>query len=246
MQEGDGRRILALKNRIFENFTSSDWQEIGLLTDSSNLIDRHPRLLRSLSFGDEDYGGNVIYILKQISMNNPQGLQEIEDYVDEKYPDSGATIYISSKPSQRKITFAPNVFHVPELNLEDDLVSLMMPFNREFSEVHLSIKEACTAAGYRCLRADDIWEESTIIQDIFNLIYRSKIVIADFTNKNANVMYETGIAHTLGKTVIPITQALSDIPFDMQHHRTLKYLPNTEGLIELKNVLVPKLRMLRS
>ncbi|MCT7486360.1 hypothetical protein N5T98_04880 [Aliarcobacter cryaerophilus] len=64
-----------------------------------------------------------------------------------------------------------------------------------------------------CKRADDIWEDHTFIQDIFSLIYKSKIVIVDFTGKNPNVMYETGIAHTLGKIVI---QNLADI----QHHRT--------------------------
>ncbi len=244
MPERDGKRILALKHRIFENFSSSDWQEVGLLADSSELIDRHPRLLRSLSFGDEDYAGNIIYVLKQISQNNPQGLKEIENYVDEKYPDA-TTIYISSKPSQKKITFAPNVFHIPEFDIEEDLVGLMMPFNREFSEVNTAIKDACLSADFRCLRADDIWEETTIIQDIFNLIYRCKIVIADFTTKNANVMYETGIAHTLGKTVIPITQSMSDVPFDMQHHRALKYLPNTEGLSELRRALTDKLRMVK-
>jgi hypothetical protein len=79
----------------------------------------------------------------------------------------------------------------------------------------------------RCTRVDDIWEESVVIQDIFNLIFRAHVVIVDFTGKNANVMYETGIAHTLGKHVIPISQSLDDVPFDMSHHRVLKYLPNS-------------------
>ncbi len=142
----------------------------------------------------------------------------------------------------RKITFAPNVFQVPDCYVELDLVTVMMPFVVEFNPVHEAIKGACTTNGLRCLRADDIWEESTIIQDIFNLIFRAQVVIVDFTGKNANVMYETGIAHTLGKHVIPITQTLADVPFDMQHHRALKYLPNTEGMRTLKTSLTKKLK----
>jgi hypothetical protein len=46
-----------------------------------------------------------------------------------------------------------------------------------------------------CLRVDDIWDNSTFMQDIFDLIFCSKVVIVDFTGKNPNVMYETGIAH---------------------------------------------------
>lgn len=78
---------------------------------------------------------------------------------------------------------------------------------------------------------------SAIIQDIFSLIFRSFIVVCDFTGKNPNVFYEAGIAHTLGKHVIPITQSEQDIPFDLQHHRYIKYLNNSEGLAELQKSL---------
>lgn len=66
-------------------------------------------------------------------------------------------------------------------------------------------------------------------------------MITDFTDRNPNVFYETGVAHTLGKIVIPITQSVSDIPFDLRHHRALTYLPNSEGLIKLETDLEKKL-----
>jgi len=112
---------------------------------------------------------------------------------------------VSAKPSERKITFAPSIFHVPENTMvEADLVALMMPFDAAFNSVHMAISKACASANYRCVRVDDIWEDSVIIQDIFSLIFRSHVVVVDFTGKNPNVMYETGIAHTLGKHVVPI------------------------------------------
>lgn len=64
----------------------------------------------------------------------------------------------------------------------------------------------------------------------------------DFSGRNPNVMYETGIAHTLGKTVIPITQSIDDIPSDLGHHRALKYLPNEEGYRDLSNELYRRLQ----
>jgi hypothetical protein len=121
------------------------------------------------------------------------------------------------------------------------LVAVMMPFRAEFCGVHEAIRAACEAARFRCLRADDIWEESTIVQDIFNLLLRARVVVVDFTGRNPNVMYETGIAHTLGKLVIPIAQSLDDVPFDMAHHRVLKYLPNGEGYADLQSRLQTKL-----
>lgn len=116
----------------------------------------------------------------------------------------------------------------------------MMPFSG-FDGVYDAIKNASKITGLRCLRADDIWENSTIIQDIFDLIYRAKVVVVDFSGKNPNVMYETGIAHTLGKLVIPIAQSVSDIPSDMIHHRALTYLKNGEGLKRLEDELHKKL-----
>jgi hypothetical protein len=235
-----GKRIIQLRERIVAGFNAGDWEAVGLLTGHSDVIDEHPRLIRSLQWGDEDYSGNVLNVLRTISERDAGSLRDIEEYVDEHYP--GEATYISAKPSERKIVFSPHVFQVPDGSVESDLVAVMMPLRREFDPVFASIKAACSDCDLRCLRADDIWEEATIIQDIFNLVYRAHIVIVDFTGKNPNVMYETGIAHTLGKHVVPISQSLDDVPFDIAHHRVLKYLPNREGLAALQSKLSGRLR----
>lgn len=239
-----GERILKIRERIVSNFTREHWEEIGLLTGFSDIISRHSRLLRSLSWGDEDYSGNVLNVLTGIASQNVHALDSFEDYLNEKFEEE--THYISAKPSERKITFSPSVFEIPNTRMEPDLVAVMMPFDAGLTSVYQTIHNACTHTGYRALRADDIWENSTIIQDIFSLIFRSSIVIVDFTGKNPNVMYETGIAHTLGKLVIPIAQSIEDVPFDMRHHRALTYHLNNEGLQSLANSLSIKLAQVSS
>lgn len=42
------------------------WRELGLLTDTTSLIDNHPRLLRSLHFGDDDYDGHVLAMVGDV------------------------------------------------------------------------------------------------------------------------------------------------------------------------------------
>jgi hypothetical protein len=244
MKSSNGQLILDLKRRIEEDFTSSNWEEIGLLTDCSHIISGHPRLLRSLHFGDQDYGGNIISVLRAMSDYNQNSLNIVKEFLDECYPDKNTT-YVSAKPSERKITFSPSVFSIPDSGVEDDLVAVMMPF-AGFDSVYQAIKKACDASNLRCLRADDIWDNSSIIQDIFSLIFRAKIVVVDFSGKNPNVMYETGIAHTLGKTVVPLAQIVQDIPSDMVHHRALIYLKNGEGLQKLEVELSKKLAMLKN
>lgn len=134
----------------------------------------------------------------------------------------------------------PTVFQIPEHeNVELTLISAMMPFEARFNAVYASIKQAAESVGLQCQRADDIWENSAIIQDIVALIDRSCIVICDCSGKNSNVFYEAGIAHTLGREVILITQNENDIPFDLRHLRYIHYLNNKEGhaalIEELKN-----------
>lgn len=161
-------------------------------------------------------------------------------------PENGEFVSTSFEvpPTERVITFKPSVFQVPAKKLNEKLISVMMPFNAGFNGTYSAINRVADYMSLECKRADDIWDNSTFIQDIFDLIFCSKVVVVDFTGKNPNVMYETGIAHTLGKTVIPITQSLDDIPSDLGHHRALKYYPNEEGLRNLSNELYKRLQVI--
>lgn len=140
----------------------------------------------------------------------------------------------------------PSVFTTPNNSVQSNLVSVMMPFNGAFTAVYETIRTACANLHLECRRADNIWEHSTVIQDIYSLIYRSKIVVCDFTGKNPNVFYEAGIAHSLGREVIPLVQHPDDIPFDIRHHRYIHYLNNAEGLQQLIRDITPRLETLMS
>jgi hypothetical protein len=87
-----------------------------------------------------------------------------------------------------------------------------------------------------------IWENAAVIQDAVSLIDRSKVVICDCTGRNPNVFYDIGIAHTLGREVVLITQAEADIPFDLRHLRYVQYLNNGECLNALGARPEPRLR----
>jgi len=59
--------------------------------------------------------------------------------------------------------------------------------------------------------------------DLIAFLEAQGLVVCDFTMQNPNVFYEAGIAHTLGKPVIPITQDIDALPFDLKHRRALVY-----------------------
>lgn len=145
--------------------------------------------------------------------------------------------------NQQKRSISPKVFSLEAAYSQDEnLVSIMMPFGAEFNSVYTVLQQSIGAVGMESVRADDIWEHHTIIQDIVNIIARAKVVICDCSGKNPNVFYEAGVAHAIGKEVILITQSEQDIPFDLRHIRYIRYLPNAEGLDELSASLQSRLR----
>ena len=232
-----GQDLVLLKDAVVQDFDSSNWRELGALTNMLDEVESHPRLLRSLSFGDHDYEGLALTFLRKMIGQESENLDIVLKYIHKICGDAGENV--SSEVVQgRKIVFSPNIFTVPSDTINTNLISVMMPFEASMTGVYHTIISAAQRTGFECQRADNIWDNSTVIQDVFSLIFKSYIVVCDFTGKNPNVFYEAGIAHTLGKHVVPITQSEQDVPFDLRHHRFAKYLNNGEGLERLKDDLI--------
>lgn len=136
----------------------------------------------------------------------------------------------------------PAVFRLSSNPVKPKLVSMMMPFSGVFDRVHRTVKAAIEPEGFECRRADDFWMHAHIMQDIIELICTSQVVICDLSGKNPNVFYEAGIAHTLGKEVILITQNMDDVPFDLRSLRYITYLNNQEGCDKLASDILSRLR----
>lgn len=246
----DRKRLIQLTKLAVQNFNGGDWQALAAYTNATEVVANHDRLLRSLSFNDPDYSGNAHGVMFSIAERDPDNVRIIEEFIVENYGQPevpiGTSEMISTASSKnRSLTFKPSVFEIPDGGTEHDLIAVMSPFAPQFEDIFRAISSAATSQGFRCLRAKDIWEHSSVIQDVFSLIFKAQIVVCDFTGKNANVFYEAGIAHTLGKHVVPITQFAQDIPFDLQHHRYFQYLNNGEGLGQLVETLRTRFYALR-
>ena len=138
----------------------------------------------------------------------------------------------------------PTAFSLSGLGAEANRIAVMMPLSAEFTSVWEALRATADVGGWVCQRADDIWDDSVVINDVVTLIASSKVVICDVTGRNANVFYETGIAHTLGREVVLISQSAADVPFDLRHHRYLTYMANSEGLADLRETLLRRLTTL--
>ncbi len=99
----------------------------------------------------------------------------------------------------------------------------IMPFDPEFQSIYDQLlRPTLESCGYQVHTAK-LNNQQSIMKDIVVSISEAYIVIADVSLANMNVYYELGVAHTLGKNVIHISQDLSKLPFDLRPYRTLQY-----------------------
>ena len=131
----------------------------------------------------------------------------------------------------QKIVCNP-VFRSREYPLQSHITCfVLMPYkDKELEDVYLNIvKPTIENLEIRCIRGDDISGVVPIMEDIWSAICRADFLVGDFSGKNGNVLYEAGIANTLGKPLICLTQFAKDIPFDFRHIRHIVYKNSLAG-----------------
>lgn len=101
-------------------------------------------------------------------------------------------------------------------------VFMIMPFEDDFFEVYEMLKREFEK-DFIFSHAADEDNQQNILKDIIQAIYEADIIIADLSGLNPNVFYELGVAHTLNKKVIIITENISSLPFDLKSYRANEY-----------------------
>jgi hypothetical protein len=110
-------------------------------------------------------------------------------------------------------------------------VFVLMSFKPELRPVYEDhILNVTKSLNLLAKRADDFFGAHHIMSDVWEAINSARVIIADCTERNPNVFYEVGVAHTLGRTVILITQNGSDVPFDLQAIRYIQYEYTPRGM----------------
>lgn len=93
--------------------------------------------------------------------------------------------------------------------------------------------------GFSVKRADDYQSSGAITKDIILPLATADLVVADLTALNPNVFYELGVRHTLVRrgTIMIMDEAQSDLPFDIQAYRVIKFRGDIPGVNALRKEL---------
>jgi hypothetical protein len=106
-----------------------------------------------------------------------------------------------------------------------DSCFVVMPFAAPQGGYYTTLYEpAIKKAGLTPVRADtDIFGTGKIIDQIWSGINKARVLVAELTGRNPNVLYELGLAHALRKPVVLISSNEEDVPFDVRHVRVIYY-----------------------
>jgi hypothetical protein len=134
------------------------------------------------------------------------------------------------------------VFGIPSSRSQfQSNIFMIMPFKNDLTRVFTEvIKPLMGEMGLSVARGDEFNStQGVVMEEVWSALNYCQFVIAEITGGNDNVFYELGIAHTLNKPAILITQAQrpEDVPFDIRHLRYIVYRNNNDGLIRLREDL---------
>ena len=130
---------------------------------------------------------------------------------------------------------------IKNIEIEKDLVFVLTPSDVDYVKDYWVVRSTCEKIKLRALRGDEEdlnYTNKNILAHILNHIIKSRIVIANISNRNPNVYYELGIAHMLGKPSILLCRQGMDVPFDLQQKYIIFYTSEEDLSIKLTDALL--------
>lgn len=168
-------------------------------------------------------------IAEEVNLNFRKAFSSFEEIIESKFSSARAEGKHLSEADIRtalqerqQIAVTPH-FRISGTEEVPGTCFVLMPFRKEFHFIYDRIRDVLLKVNVKAIRADELSAPGLITDQIAEQIARAEFILADVTGQNPNVMYEIGIASTLGKKVVIISQEDQRLPFDIAAQRVLFY-----------------------
>lgn len=146
--------------------------------------------------------------------------------------------FSSSNSVERKSVFLQNKFRI-----QPRTCLVFMPLEAYWSDaLWMHLQQTLRSIGWDSHRAGALYAQN-IVDDTWQAVNEAEVLLADLTYKHPDVFYKLGMAHTLGKKVILITQHARDLPPDFQRFPYVVYDNNIHGLQRLSDRIIDILKL---
>jgi hypothetical protein len=102
---------------------------------------------------------------------------------------------------------------------------VIMPFREKWSTrvYGAVIRKALASQKIRCIRGDMVLRVRDLTSNVWTEILATGLVVADLSARNANVYYELGLAHALGKDTFVLKRKGVKLPADFRGAHYVEY-----------------------
>lgn len=220
--------VIVTPNSITSQWVETEWSRA--LRRSQRVI---PVLASGASFADLPVELATIQAV-DLNSNMPEGIEQIADYVASLKQSEAApaaeTVDIQAIVEdivERKLARL-GVGRTAEESLtvkeDPDLVFVVTSFDTDMEPAFEAIDAAAKAVGLRAERVKDAVGDYRITDKMLSSIQQAGLLVVDLTHERPNVYFELGYARGLGKTVITILKAGTQVHFDVQDWPYIAYV----------------------
>ena len=114
-------------------------------------------------------------------------------------------------------------------NYRNQKIFLAIPYHKRYFHFEQAIRDVLSSHGFIPIIARDIISSNILLCNICEQIQTSRFALADISDFNANVLYELGLIHALGKDCILLKNSDSAEMSDVQGLLKIEY-SNTEDI----------------
>jgi predicted nucleotide-binding protein len=158
---------------------------------------------------------------------------------------AGSINAIEVGPREQVATPATRMFLMADdIQAEADFVFLAVSLGDARSEARLRadslldvVERVVRHFSLSVRRADKIVAPGLITSQVIASLANARFIIADISDANPNVMYELGVAHSLQKPVIILSEKHNRLPFDLAVTRIIIYDLSVQGMGSLEGRL---------
>ena len=137
----------------------------------------------------------------------------------------------------RPIFGLPRTDHPRAVSKKVQVLAIIPPSKTSEEHYTNSIKRLTYTLNIKCERTKDLFSNNSLLGKNWSALFHAQICIADCTGRDPNIFYALGIAHTIGKKCILISQSLEDIPLNLRQSPVIIYDQSPESLTQFEQTL---------
>jgi hypothetical protein len=128
--------------------------------------------------------------------------------------------------------------------LDRDVGMYLSPEHELFEQVHdIAVAPALRSNGINKSAIVRVFGSESLLSDVCLWVQTARVVVADLTATNADLMYVLGLCHGLRRCPLLIMQENTEVPFNLGALRCVEYAYTNEGLWTLREQLERAIRI---